>query len=198
MANLINVNVIYNGTTGIFVGDESPRPTISVNCERINAWSPRPVWLKRQAAPGDGTVLLYEPTFNPTSDELLDENILQGFWIEQDGQDVMIDAVSVAAFQEACTACCGDVPTIVTPFYASGIPAYTPNTLKSICIYRFDDGSAKAHNAFAWDYTGLYVGKVQLRSNFSGVSHYTLQTYFSHLTFPVKGTDVIYQGACSS
>lgn len=196
MGNLINCYVIYNGTTGSFVGEQA-RPTISINCERIEAWSPRPVWLKRFTAPGDGTVILYEPTFNPTSDELLDPNTLQGYWVEQDGQDAMVDVASLAAFQTACNAAAGSVGTLVTPFYVSGLTAFTTLTLNTVCIYRFDSGSQGAIDKFAWDYASQYL-TVVARSNFSNVSHYTLTTYWTVTNFPLIGTDTIYTGTCSS
>ncbi len=200
MANLVNAYVIYNGTTGLYVGDDSPRPTVTINCERLNAFSPRAVWLKRILAPGDGTIILYEPTFDPTSDELLDTNTLQGFWIEQDGQDVMIDAVSLAAITDACMACCGEGTDLVAPFYDAGVTAFSPLTLNTFCIYRLDDGSAGAHDAFAADYVGTFVGKCVMRSNLSNTSHYTLQSYYTLAQFTalLKQGDTIYNGACSS
>jgi len=198
MPNLVNAYVIYNGTTNEFVGDNGV--TISINCERLNAFSPRPVWLKRMLAPGDGTVILYEPTFQPTSDEFLDPNILQGFWIEQDGMDVMIDVTTAAAFQTACDACCGTVPDIIANNYAGNTTDFTPLTLNTFCIYSFDDGSAGAHDNFAWRYTGNYIGRAVLRSNFSNVSHYTVTSYWSLLQWAsiLQNGDVIYAGTCSS
>lgn len=193
---LVNAYVIYNGTTGIYVGGEGI--VISINCDRLRAFSPRPVWLKRFLAPGDGTVILYEPTFNPTSAELLDSNIVQGFWIEVDGQDVMIDVTSITAFQEACDSCCGEAPTVIASTYGEAGPtAFAPLSLNTICITTADDGSAGAHDAFAAKYVGQYVGYAKLRASFSGVSKYTLTTYYTYLTFPVEGSDSAASGACS-
>ena len=131
---------------------------------------------------------------------MLDPNILQGFWIEQDGLNVMIDVTTQAAFQTACDACCGTVPDIIANNYGGNVTDFAPLTLNSLCIYRFDDGSAGAHDAFAWDYTGKYVGKAQLRSNFSNTSHYTIKSYYTYTQWKglVVGTDVVYSGACSS
>ena len=202
MPNLVNAYVIYNGTQNQFVGDDYV--TISINCERLQAFSPRPVWLKRFLAPGDGTVILYEPTFNPTSDELLDSNILQGFWIEQDGYDVMIDVTTQAAFQNACDACCGTVPTIIASNWNGNVPDFVASTLNTYCIYRIDDGSQSAHNNFAWAYSGKYINTAVMRSNFSNTSHYTIQSYFSLAQMKAilqsSGgvTDTIYVGACAS
>lgn len=196
MANLVQAYVLYNGTTGQYVGDQGL--TITMNCERVRAFSPRPVWLKRFLAPGDGTVVLYEPTFNPSSAELLDTNTLQGFWIEQDGQDIMIDITTVNAFQNACNACCGSVPTVIANTYAGAPTAFSALSVTTLCIYRFDDGSAGAHDKMASDYVGLYVGSIVMRSNFSNISHYTMTTYFTLTTMPIIGTDSVYLGACSS
>lgn len=195
--NLVNAYVIYNGTTGIYVGGEGV--VISINCARLQAFSPRPVWLKRFTAPGDGTVILYEPTFNPTSAELLDPNTVAGFWIEQDGQDVMIDVTSITAFQEACDECCGETPTIISSTYGAGGPtAFAPLSLNTICITTLDGGSAGDHDAFAAKYVGKYVGEAKLRSSFSGTSKYTLTTYFTYLTFPLEGSDTAANGACTA
>lgn len=196
MPNLVNAYVLYNGTTGIYVGDQGL--TISINCERLRAFSPRPVWLKRFLAPGDGTVILYEPTFNPSSAELLDPNTLQGFWIEQDGQDVMIDVTTLAAFQAACDACCGTVPAIIANNYAGAPTQFAPLSLNTICITTLDGGSAGDHDAFAAKYVGQYVGSAVLRSSFSGTSKYTLTTYWTYLTFPLIGSDTAANGVCSA
>ena len=195
MAVLVNAYVIYNGTTSEFVGDSYV--TITINCERLQAYSPRPVWLKRFLAPGDGTIILYEPTFSPSSDDLLDSNTLQGFWIEQDDQDTMIDVTTQAAFQESCL---DGSPALLPSRWNGNTPDFTAPTLNSLCIYRFDSGSAADHDAFAWDYTGQYIGTAQLRSNFSNTSHYSIQTYWTYTQFQslLVGSDVVYNGACSS
>lgn len=197
MPNLINARVLYNGKTNIYVGDDGI--TISINCERLQAFSPRKVWLKRMLAPGDGTIILYEPTFSPTSADLLDPNILVGYWIEQDDQDVMLDVTTQEAFQQACDACCGSVPTIVASTYNGAPPQFAGPTLNTLCIYRADDGSAYAHGDFASDYAGQFVGKAVMRSNFSFLSHYTITTYWTASNFPLSGSDTIGEpNACSS
>lgn len=198
MGNLVNAYVLYDGTTSQYVGDQGG-VQISINCERLQAFSPRPVWLKRFLAPGDGTVILYEPTFFPTSAELLDPNILTGFWIEQDSKDVMVDVTTIAAFQQACDACCGSVPTIIASNYNGSPTPFTPLAVNQLCIYRLDDGSAGAHDAFADDYVTAYIGVVQLRSNFSNTSHYTVTTYYTSSTFPIIGSDIINNtGVCAN
>jgi hypothetical protein len=197
---IVYAYVIYNGTTSTFVGDDYV--TVAINCNRLQAYSPRPVWLVRELAPGDGTIILYIPTFYPSSDQLLDPNTLPGLWIEVDGQDVMIDVQNQnpTTFITACNACCGSVPTIVASNYNGNTPDFTPLTLNSFCIYRFDDGSAGAHDAFAAAYVGKYVGIAQLRSNFSNTSHYTIQSFYTLAQFSALliGTDTIYTGACGS
>lgn len=192
---LVNAYVLYNGTTGEYVGNLGQ--TISINCERLQAFSPRPVWLKRYAAPGDGTLFLAQPTFSPTSAEVADANTLQGFWIEQDGQDVMIDVTTAAAFQAACDACCGTVPAIIANNYAGVPTAFTPLTTNFVCITRADDGSAGAHDDFAADYVSQFIGTARLRNNVSGVSKYEVETYWTYLTMPLSGADTIANGHCS-
>lgn len=194
MPNLVNAYVIYDGTTSTYVGDQGV--TISINCERLQAFSPRPVWLKRMLAPGDGTTIIYEPTFAPSSIELLDANTLAGFWIEQDGKDAMIDVTTQAAFQTACDACCGTVPIIIANLYAGNASAFTPLTLNSFCIFRLDDGSTQAHGQIALDYLTNIIGPVKMTSHITGVSHFSVTSFYSTLT-PIGG-DVITSGACSS
>jgi hypothetical protein len=200
MPNLVNAYVLFNATTDIYVGNDVPAPTVSINCERLQSYSPRPCWILRQLAPGDGTVILYEPTFNPSSEELLDSNTLQGMFIIQDDQSIIIDVTTVAAFQEACDACCGEVPTIISSNYNGNPTPFTPLTLNTFCIYRADNGSAAAHDNFADDYVGQFIGTAIMRSNFSNISHYTIQSYWSLQQFQsllING-DVIYIGECSS
>jgi hypothetical protein len=196
MPNLVNAYVIYDGTTSTYVGDQNV--VISINCERLQAYSPRPVWLKRFLAPGDGTTIIYEPTFAPSSIELLDANTLPGFWIEQDGKDTMIDVTTQAAFQTACDACCGTVPAIIANLYAGAAPAFTPLTLNSFCIFRLDDGSTQAHGQIALDYlTNIFAGSgVKMTSHITGVSHYSVTSYYT--TLSALPGDVITNGACSS
>lgn len=191
MPNLVNAYVIYNGTNDQYVGGQGI--TISINCERLQAFSPRPVWLTRILAPGDGTIILYEPTFAPTSQQLLDPNIIPGFWIEQDGQDVMIDVTTIAAFQQACDACCGSVPTIIANNYAGNVPSFVPLAAFFYCVTRADDGSAGAHDAVAADYVSLYINTMRLKSNTSGISVYTFQSFYLVSQLPAIGTDVIAQ-----
>jgi hypothetical protein len=195
MPNLVNAYVIYDGTTNTFVGDDGIQ--ISINCERLQAYSPRPVWLKRLLAPGDGTEIIYEPTFAPSSAELLDVNTIPGFWIEQDDKDTMVDVTTIAAFQAACDACCGTVPAIIANLYGGNTPDFTPPTLATFCIFRLDDGGVNAISQVSLDYLDQILGgTVKLKSHITGVSHFTVQSFYSSIA-PV-GSDVISAGACSS
>lgn len=197
---IVYAYAIYNATTSTFVGDDYV--TIAINCTRLNAYSPRPAWVVRQLDPGDGTNIQYLPTFYPTSDQLLDPNTLPGLWIEVDGQDVIIDVQnqSPTTFITACNACCGSVPTIVASNYNGNTPDFSPLPLNPYCIYRFDDGSAGAHDAFAAAYVGKYVGTAVMRSNFSNTSHYTINSFYSlvQMTALLIGSDTIYIGVCGS
>lgn len=195
MGNLVNAYAIYDGTTSTYVGDQGV--TISIDCDRLQAYSPRPVWLKRMLAPGDGTTIIYEATFSPTSIELLDANTLSGFWIEQDGKDTMIDVTTQAAFQTACNACCGTVPTIIANVYGGAAPAFTPLTLNSFCMSRLDDGSTQAHGQVALDYLTNILPPVKLVSHITGTSHYTLTSFYTTLT-PIGGDVIVAGGPCTS
>ncbi len=193
---LVNAWVIYDGTTNTYVGDQGIQ--ISINCTRLQAYSPRAVWLKRMQAPGDPTDIIYEPTFAPSSVELLDANILAGFWIEQDGKDTMIDVTTIAAFQTACDACCGTVPTIIANNYGGIAPGFTTPTLNSFCIYRLDAGGVNDAAQFSTDYQDQILGgSVKIVSHITGVTHFSVQSYFTTLT--MVGSDTLFSSsACTT
>lgn len=192
----VNAYVIYDGTGHQFVGDQNQ--TIQITCEQLNAYSPRRVWLLRQLAPGDGTIIVYTPTFFPTSAEVLDTNTLQGWWIEVGGKDAMIDMASATGLQDACDACCGTVPTVITRYYTSGVPSFTQPTISSYCIQRLDDGTTQAVGKIALDYLGQIVGGAVVRSRVTSNTHYTVQSYYSLTQLKPVGADIITSGACSS
>lgn len=183
--------VIYDGTSGTYVGNQNS--TIQINCDRMRAYSPRPCYLLRHLFPGDGTQIEYLMTFQVSSEDLLDPNTIQGYAIEVDGQDTMID---IASWQALITACncpdCTDANgNLVARFYTSGIPDFNPPSINTLCITRNDDGSSFAHNEVAMAYTGRYIGSVRLKSNITGVSIYTVQSFYTATTLiPVAG-DVI-------
>lgn len=201
MANIVNAYALYNGTMSAYVGDQGF--VVQMNCDQLQSYSPRPCWLLRIQNPGDGTSINYEITFGPSSTQLLDQNTLAGFWVEINGQDAMIDITTAAALQQACDACCGSVPTIIANNYGGNAPAFTPYTLNTFCIYRLDAGDTNAHGQMALDYLTQFVGPIIMKSHITGVSHYTITTFYS-----LTGTnapqiigmlgDVITNGACAS
>lgn len=197
---IVSAVAIFDGTTATYVGDASPAVTVQINCERVNAFSPRPVWLTRYLAPGQGVYILYQPTFdvNQVSADggttFYDANTLQGFWIEVDGKDVMIDAVDADAFTTACDTCCDDQPVTVTPFYASGITAFVTPATSIFCITRADNGSVAAHEAVVTDYLTQYIGNVRLVSSSGSSSTYQFESYSASIK--VIGTDTVASGAC--
>lgn len=192
---LVNAYVIYDGTTSTYNGDTGTQ--ISINCERLQAFSPRPVWLLRRLFPGDGTTIEYVVTFAPTSVELLDANTLSGFWIEQDDKDVMVDVTTLSAFQAACDACCGTVPTIIANQYGGFAPAFTPLTLNSFCIQRLDAGTINAIEQASLDYSNQILGdSLVVKSHITGVSHYSVSTF--NATVVARGSDVVTAGLCAN
>jgi hypothetical protein len=162
---------------------------ISINVDRIQAFTPRPVWILRYLVPGQNQVQ-YLITFEPTSAQLLDVNTLKAVYIEQDGLGVAIDCVSVANFITAA-----DNAGSLTQNYPAGVPAFVNPTAIAYCISRADDGTGFSHDQVVTDYLLQYFGGVRLRSNISGVSHYIVFSY----TVPVAiGADTITAGACTS
>jgi|SRR5882762_2126697 len=195
MPNLVNAYVIYDGTTSTYNGDTGTQ--ISINCERLQAFSPRPVWLLRRLFPGDGTTIDYVVTFAPSSVELLDANTLSGFWIEQDNKDVMVDVTTLAAFQSACDACCGAVPAIIANQYGGFAPAFTPLTLNTFCIQRLDSGGVNDINQASLDYQNQVLGgSLLVKSHITGVSHYQFQSYYT--TIVAMGSDTVAAGVCAN
>jgi len=195
MAKLVSAYLIYNGGSNTYVDNGS---VVTLNCEQLQAFTPRPVWLQRWLPAGDGTDIIYEPTFSLTSADQLQygTNLIQGFWVEQNGVGMMIDIVNTQTLISACNACCDDSPAVtLTRFYSSGIPLFAAPTEATYCIQRLDDGSAYAHNELALDYAGQTHGIIRLMSNLSGVSRYSITTFTGYP--PVaQGTDIVATGTC--
>lgn len=193
---IIQAYAIYDGRSNKFIGTSNP--LIDINCERLAAYTPRPVWLKRYLANGsDGTEgnLIELPTIAPDSSDLADSNTLQGYWIEQDGYGVMVDVAFVTAgqpdnFQVQCSS---STPSVATRFYTSGIPTFIQPSLFNFCISRTDDGSVGAVNKLALDYNGSYVGNVSVVSRTGGVTKYQIQAFVLPIVY---GTDTIAAGVC--
>lgn len=197
MGNIVYAYAIYDGTSNIYVGGDGA--TVALNCDRVQAFSPRPVWLLRQLTPGDGTNINYVPTFAPSSIQLLDANTLAGFWIEQDGKDVMVDITNATAFLTACDACCGAVPTILANIYGGNAPAFTPLTLNSFCINRLDGGGVNDISQASLDYMDQILGgTLVIKSHITGLSHYSVQSFYSTIVPTGTAGDVIVAGACTS
>lgn len=192
--SFVSAYILYDGNSGTYVGDQNK--TIQINCDRMRAYSPRPCWLLRRLMPGDGTQVQTLLTFELTSNQE-DVNTVQGYAIEVDGQDSVIDIASWEDLINACNCPDCDSPdgNPVTRHYLSGPTAFTAPTLNTYCITRSDDGTGYAHDVAVMAYTGRYVGDMRLRSNLSGVSHYQIQAYSKPV--PV-GTDTISTGACTS
>lgn len=139
---------------------------ITLNADRIQAFTPRPAWIKRYLVPGQNQIQ-YLLTFEPSSADLADPNILTGVYIEQDGSGVVIDCTNVTAFDTAI-----NNNTPIPQNYGAGIPLFVAPTAIAYCISRADDGSTGAHGDISTDYVGQYYGNIRLRSNVSGISHY--------------------------
>jgi hypothetical protein len=198
MANTILLAVIALYKAPHFVGYDVNENQISLNADRIGAFTPRPAWIKRYLVPGQNQIQ-YLLTFEPTSAEVADPNTLTGVYVEQDGLGVVVDCISVANLVAALNG-----TGSYTQQYTTGVPAFTSPTTTAYCLVRADDGSGYAHNKVESDYVLQYYGNIIRRSYFSGISHYTLNSF----TVPVPQTpqpptgsgvtDIITVGACSS
>ena len=157
-----------------------PNNVISINVDRIQAFTPRPAWIKRYIVPGQNQIQ-YLLTFEPSSADLLDPNILTGVYIEQDGQGVVVDCINVANFIAAA-----DGAGTIIQTYPAGVPLFITPSALAYCLVRADDGSTAAHGKVSTDYVTQYYGNIRLRSNVSGISHYILFSF----TFPVAQLNI--------
>lgn len=155
--------------------------SIAINSPQIDGFSPVNAWLLRYIIPGQNQIQ-YLLTFDPNSAQLADANTIQGIYVEQDGQGVLVDCISTAQF----IAVANGTGTIQRRYGAA--PAFTGPTPTWYCVTRADDGSAAAHGDVATDYVTQYIGNVRVKSNVSGVSVYTFQSF----TVPIAiGSDSI-------
>jgi hypothetical protein len=177
---------------------------ITINADLIGAFTPRPAWIKRYLVPGQNQVQ-YLLTFEPSSADLADPNILTGVYIEQNGVGVVIDCINVANAEAAFNG----TGSLTTTYIGQpgGIPLFTTPSAVAYCISRADDGSASAHGLVSQAYVNQYVGNVRLRSNISGISHYTVFSYVFPIAqlCPQPGVpstswvaDIVTAGACAS
>lgn len=177
---------------------------ITINADRIQAFTPRPAWVKRYLVPGQNQIQ-YLLTFEPSSADLADPNILTGVYIEQDGQGVVIDCISVVNAEAAFNG----TGSLTTTYIGQpgGIPLFTTPTAVAYCLSRADDGSAYAHGQVSTQYVNMSYGNIRLRSNISGISHYTIFSYVFPIAQlnPIPGVpstswilDQITTGACTS
>lgn len=198
MANTILLAVVALYKAPHFVGYDTNENQISLNADRVQAFTPRNSWIKRYLVPGQNQIQ-YLLTFEPTSAELADPNTLSGVYIEQDGKGVVVDCISVANLVGALNG-----TSSYTQQYTSGVPLFLSPTSTAYCLVRVDDGSGYAHAKVETDYVTSYVGNIIRRSYFSGVSHYSLSSFIvpaPQTPQPPTGSgivDVITVGSCSS
>ena len=193
--DLVSAYLIYDGRSNTYVDNGT---YITINCEQLQAFSPVPVWLQRWLPAGDGTDIIYQPTFELTSAEQLQygDNLIQGFWIQQDGAGMMIDIPTASTLIDMCDTCCSGSPAVtLTRFYTTGIPLFASPTEATYCITRVDDGSAYAHGQFANDYAGQFHGNAKVRSSISGTTLYQVTT-FTGWPPTAQGSDIVAAGAC--
>jgi hypothetical protein len=201
MANTFLLPAVCLYKSPHFTAYDSVNNTISINADRVQAFTPRNAWVKRYIVPGQNQVQVLL-TFEPSSAELTDPNTLQGVYIEQDGQGAVVDSISIANLTDALNGVGS-----ITRRYAAGVPLFVTPTTTAYCLVRSDDGSSYAHGQVTMQYVGQYYGNVIHRSYFSGVSHYTLYSFQPIVPqlniqpgVPAASAvvDVVTTGACSS
>lgn len=160
---------------------------IGINVSKIQGYSPRVCWVKRYVVPGQNQVqsLL---TFEVTSADQLDPNLLQGLYLEIGEKGVVIDCISIDNFIGAADG----TNNITTRYFGNGgIPAFTAPTPTCYTITRIDDASSFAHSVVTMDYVTQYFGNVTFYSHITGTSIYKVNSYTPIV--PI-GSDVI--GTC--
>lgn len=195
MSKLVSAYLIYNAKSNDYVDNGQ---VVTLNCTQLQAFTPIPVWLHRWLPAGDGTNIQYQLSFDVTSADQLGygTNLIQGFYVEQNGEGMMIDIANVQTLISACNECCDNSPAVtLTRFYTSGIPLFSNPATATFCITRSDDGSVTAHQNMALAYTGQYSGNVRLMSNLSGVSRYSVESFTGWAPI-AQGTDVVATGTC--
>lgn len=198
MANNVLLAVVALYKAPHFVGFDVNQNQISLNSMLVGPFTPRAVWIKRYLVPGQNQIQ-YLLTFEPTSADLLDPNILSGVYVEENGMGVVVDCISVSNLVAALNNGTG-----YTQQYTTGVPLFTSPTATAYCLVRVDDGSGYAHAKVETDYVTSYTGNIIRRSYFSGVSHYTLNSFIvpvPQTPQPPTGSgvvDVITVGSCSS
>src|SRR6185437_354506 len=193
--NLISAYIIYDGRTNSYVDNGT---VVTINCEMLSAFTPRPVWLQRWLPSGDGTDIIYQPTFELTSAEQLQygDNLIQGVWVQQGDAGMIVDVVDVNTIISACDQCCDNSPAVtLARFYTGGIPLFSTPTEALFCISRNDDGSVSAATQFAIDYAGQTHGAIKIRSSLSGTTTYQV-TSFAGWQPVMQGTDTVVAGGC--
>ena len=177
---IISAVALYKATH--FTGYDGDN-TIGINVSKLQGYSPRYAYIKRYLVQGQNQIQ-YLLTFNASSADLLDPNILQGVYVEVSGEGVVVDCFSIADFISTAD---GNQANL-TRRYSGGIPAFVTPTPTIYFIRRLDDGSAFAHDNVVTDYVTQYVGNVKMVSHLTGTSVYTISSY----TVPVPiGSDTV-------
>ena len=160
---------------------------IGINVSKIQGYSPRVCWIKRYVVAGQNQVQALL-TFEVSSADQLDPNLLQGLYLEIGDKGVVIDCISIDNFLNAADG----ISNISPRYYGNGgIPAFTAPTPTCYTITRLDDASAFAHGVVSTDYVSQYFGNVSMYSHITGTSIYKVQSYTPIV--PIGG-DVI--GTC--
>ena len=162
----------------------SSLPEIGINVSKLQGFSPRYAWVKRYLVSGQNQVQALI-TFDPTSAETADPNVLQGVYVEVSGEGVVIDCISIDNFIAAAD---GNGNITTRYWNAGGIPNFVSPTPNCFIIARLDDGTGYSHDTVVMDYVTQYIGSVVMVSHLTGTSLYKISSY----TTPVPiGGDVI-------
>lgn len=194
--NFAMVQVIYRKNH--FVAQDPSLNWAEINCERISAFTPRQCWLIREKYT-DGRIL-----YTITYTEDTQANTLKGYWIEQDGEGMMIDVAAVdgvpVSLTNYCRSCCdaSPIPTISTEYDWNDLTDFniTTPTPTNYCIFRpLAIGSLKDLQKVQLDYVGNIDGILLKTVSTSPSGVYYQGTAYQAPS--VIGDDVVTSGACS-
>ncbi|MFX1709081.1 hypothetical protein PV783_34255 [Chitinophaga sp. CC14] len=171
MSNLLTVNKLwYNGELV-----EGACETV-LNCQQLSGFTPKNVWLVPQAGCCNG--MGYGLSLSQPPDDI--QGVLQGVMVQtQDGELMVIDALSAQAIVDGCNACC-DTTVVIEPRYNGTFPDVPDGVPATYTFTREDDGNYLANYRASMDYFGQYINNTFNRNSYdaaTGTSTYSFQAY---------------------
>lgn len=173
---------------GEFVGNCAT--TFAFPCSRFTGSTPRLAWLIPTGGccgvPDSYQLSMTDPYPGDAGAKTLN-GIIQGIWLEFDGNGVLIDGTTVAAVVSECNACCDDTDSAITGTYNGTFPSPVDVPLTTFTVVRADNGGVLDLQRAMLDYLGRYVEGTFMRTSYAGGnSTYTMS---AKADVPAIGSD---------